>query len=316
MNEETAILLCKAGLGDLDADEQARWAELCRADPTLLRAAAEIGEVSAQLGSEVRRALDRPVREVAVPDPVRRRLEAARREVFGDGEAAPPGWTPRKAGDPSWWQRLRERVRELFESTGPLLAAAAAVAVLATGWWIWRGGDGPAPVIATLKNVAVDPDLPMVSPGQKTWLVDPPAIWMSLDPAPATVSVWSADGKVERFRSGASRPPIPWDQLNPVGDGDTVLRPGEAYLFRIERAGVRSERLVEVADGAKRLADWLPVDPEAGRKLAEDWLIQDRPADALALASALASLQNGPGESLSSLRSRALKAALAEDVVP
>ena len=86
MNEETEILLCKAGLGDLNAAEQARWAALCQADPTLHRSVAEIREVSDLLGSEVRRALDQPNEEVAVPAQVRRRLDAARREVFGDRE--------------------------------------------------------------------------------------------------------------------------------------------------------------------------------------------------------------------------------------
>lgn len=309
MNEETEILICKAGSDELSASEEIRWKELCQEDPELEAMAEDFRRMSARFTEQVDRVLSGPDPDIVVPPRVLEKLEKARRDLFDPTPAR--SRSPRQVSQAApFWQTFREQVKTLLESGGPMMMATALVALLAVGWFFWRSSDQTSPVIAMVKDVGINPDLPMASPGPQTRLLDPPAIWISVDPAPVRVSIWSPDGKQELFRSEAVRPPLKWSQMESSSKGESSLRPGETYLVRFESGETCSERSVRVAADAKPIEAWAAISAEEGLALAESWLAEGRAGDALALAGALAARHPDKADSFSDLRSRSLKEAL------
>lgn len=308
MNEETEILVGKALMGFVDDADRRRWEALCAADPALRREAGSLSKIADRMREQARLSESTASETAEVPAALIERLESAGGKVNAGGAT-------RRQNEParvpfSLVAKLSNPVRKLLEFPAPLLAAAAAVAVLAAGWWIWWGGIRTRPVVAVLKDAVVNPDLPILSPGERTFLSDPPIAWMTLDPAPVSVEILSPDEKTVRFQLENAIPPVRWENLVPV-EGEGMANPGESLLVRIRQGTMVSERIVRIAEEAHPLAYWLEKGPGDGRQLAESWLNQGRPGDALSLAAALAGAFKDAGEDFSNLRTRALKAALA-----
>lgn len=302
MKEDQDILFAKAISRTLEGAEIERWEALCAAEPELLREFEEASQVAAELRKKVEAMDSGSESPATIPEEVYQRLEADRIAHLEEGNSA----DTESDKVVSFFSGLRNQAG--------LLAVAAAIAVAALGWWVWKGPSG-RPVVATVKALIVSEDLPMATPGALTHLTDPPITWISLDPRPVKVSILSSDGKSVLFSAEADRSPIKWKDLQPVGSANLsqFLLPERTYLFRLQQGSVTTEKIVSLSRDARALAEWGGETPEELRTRFEQWMDEGYGADVLALASHLARTSKANGLNFNETRNEALREALSAE---
>ncbi len=288
INDDTAVLLCKAASGELDPMEEAKWLELCSQEPRLKDLLADMVSTSEDLRKRVTpRVEPRQKASGNPPEHILEMLEASRKEIFS-----------RPIEKVGLIQSFSNLLASAFSS--PAAPAFAAVALIAlVGALILRpkpndnvlvlGGDPEMPLV--FKNAMVNLDLPIISPGSETSLTDPDVIWVSLGADPVEVSILDLnETPIAEAKSGKS--PMAWETFS-SGRSEIKLKPGSTYLVALRQGTTKSQRVVKIREDALNLDEILKgSDPI---KLAMKWNEEGRPEDVLSLTNRLSARAKASG---------------------
>lgn len=286
MSEEAQMLLAKAARNQLSEEEARRWAELCTEDPSLEAELEEAKAVAAELEASLR--------AQSLSESGLSKLRAARQEVFEPGGES------------------GSKVTRFPGFAWVVVAAAAAVALLLLV--LIGPGKGGSPsnskgMQLTMKNLVTTKDMPLLTPSERTSILDPTFIWMMLDPLAVEVTILDAEKRTPLFKASNAFSRAEWADMEPLGEA-TTLQPATPYVIRLQQGEDVSERVLQVQPGAQTLKEWLAQSPEDAKEQLREWLNEGQPGDVLTMAQAMMGQSKATDPELSELRSQARQAAL------